>query len=111
MNTKPHDLDPQACIRVLLDKTQDAGVREDAGDGLMWHPFPESVRALLTVITDQTADPDLREASAESLGSLWSQMEYAESDLASVPEPYRSALLSELELKRNAEQGGGEGRG
>jgi len=100
MKTKPDDFDGEACIRLLLDKAQDPGVREDAADSLMWYPKPQTCRAMLKVILDESEDSDLREEVAGCLGSLWSEMEYEEKDMRSIPDPYRSELVREMELNK-----------
>ncbi len=103
MKIKPNNFDGEKCIELLLDKNLDPGVRSDAADSLMWYPEPQTCRAMLDVILDDSEDSELREETAECLGSLWAEMRYDEKDLLSIPEPYKAVLLNEMNLNKDAE--------
>ena len=107
LNLSKNELDGEACIRLLLDKSQDLGLREDAADSLMWYPKKQACEALLSVILDEGEDQDLRCESAGCLGSLWAEMPYEEGELLLVPEPYRSELIRERNLASESPNRGG----
>ena len=100
MRIKPKDFDGEKCIKMLLDKALDPGARCDAADSLMWYPKPQTCRAMLDVIHDESEDSELREETAECLGSLWAEMKYDEKDLSSIPAPYNAALVREMNLNK-----------
>ena len=102
MKKKKGCFDGDTCIRLLLDKSLDPGLRGDAADSLMHYAKPQACRAMLGVIHDESEDFDLREEVAEYLGSLWAEMEYNQKDFDAIPEPFKAALVREFEMCRNS---------
>jgi hypothetical protein len=62
---------PEALIRLLLDKGAEFGDRDDAAMDLAGFDDPEAEEALTTVAQDLADDEDIVDRAGESLAEIW----------------------------------------
>ena len=79
-------------IRVLLDKSADLGVRDDATMDLGDHDGPQVLEALVQVAVDAEEHEMILNSCGESIGEIWNRRgSYNPAVLASLAPAWRSA--------------------
>ncbi len=96
--------DGEKCIELLKDKSLGLADRIAAAESLIYYPKQQSYDALKNIIIDDSEESELREEAVECLGYLCYEMGINQKHLNSIPEPYKSEVIREIELNKDAEQ-------
>lgn len=85
---------PDALVRLLLDKTAEFGDRDDAAMDLGRFDEPMAEDALFHVATDSGEDIDLVETSGESLAEIWCRKNKLDRDAINRLQPPALGILT-----------------
>lgn len=98
------EFDGEACIRLLLDKTQPIVDRDAAAESLEYYQTPAAADALFSVAADAGEDLSLRETAAEALGAVWSKIGIDRARLERLPEHIRFEVEASMPCSSDTEQ-------
>src|ERR1700741_611920 len=92
--------DPDACIRLLLDKSEPEYNRDAAAESLgygdLGPSLPRAVDALFQVVCDESDAFDIREEAAASLGQIWGRIGVDRTRFFQVPDDVRLEVWASM---------------